>query len=241
MWVLNRIMYQDALQLVLCVSNPAAPHSLLLFPQYEEQYWHKTSYFFLRNYNYNYSTVYIHHGCILHTVLFVINTLIPRLCEMLYARHIKFLAAVPELFKHTVFQAVIVCKTVSSKCILQEAKNLEVGGCSIKIVVRMWENSPMHCCLSPLCAVWHSYAGQWLDLSSCLAEPFKFVALTSFMSIHITLNWLWHLTARIPLNKIPFILIGSNKMQQYVGIYLLQNHSLHISGVHHTHHQNIKL
>ena len=31
-------------------------------------------------------------------------------------------------------------------------------------------------------------------------------------------------------------------MEQYVGIYLLQNYSLHVSGVHRTHHQgNIKL
>ena len=38
------------------------------------------------------------------------------------------------------------------------------------------------------------------------------------------------------------ILIRSNKMQQYAGIYLLQNRSLHVSGVHRTHHQeNIKL
>ena len=33
------------------------------------------------------------------------------------------------------------------------------------------------------------------------------------------------------------ILIRSNKMQQYAGIYLLQNHSLHVSGVHRIHHQ----
>ena len=33
-----------------------------------------------------------------------------------------------------------------------------------------------------------------------------------------------------------------NKIQQYAGIYLLQNHSLHVSGVHRTHHQEyIKL
>ena len=38
------------------------------------------------------------------------------------------------------------------------------------------------------------------------------------------------------------ILRRSNKMKQYAGIYLLQNHSLHVSGVHRTHHQeNIKL
>ena len=38
------------------------------------------------------------------------------------------------------------------------------------------------------------------------------------------------------------MLIRSNKMQHYAGIYLLQNHSLHVSGVHRTHHQEyIKL
>jgi len=36
------------------------------------------------------------------------------------------------------------------------------------------------------------------------------------------------------------ILIRSNKMQHYAGIYLLQNHSLHVSGVHRTHHQENK-
>ena len=36
------------------------------------------------------------------------------------------------------------------------------------------------------------------------------------------------------------ILIRYNKMQQYAGIYLLQNHSLHVSGVHRTHHQENK-
>ena len=34
-----------------------------------------------------------------------------------------------------------------------------------------------------------------------------------------------------------YVLIRSNKMQQYAGIYLLQNHFLHVSGVHRTHHQ----
>ena len=38
------------------------------------------------------------------------------------------------------------------------------------------------------------------------------------------------------------VLIRSNKMQQYADIYLLQNHSQHVSGVHRTHHQeNMKL
>ena len=51
---------------------------LLLFPQYEEQYESKASYFFLRNYNYSFIEIYIHHGYTLHRVLFIINTLIPR-------------------------------------------------------------------------------------------------------------------------------------------------------------------
>ena len=55
--------------------------------------------------------------------------------------------------------------------------------------------------LSPLCAVWHCYAGRWLDSSSCLAERFKFIAFTSLMSVHIALNWLWYITARIPLTR----------------------------------------
>ena len=38
------------------------------------------------------------------------------------------------------------------------------------------------------------------------------------------------------------VLIRSNKIQQYASIYLLQNLSLHVSGIHCTHHQeNIKL
>ena len=38
------------------------------------------------------------------------------------------------------------------------------------------------------------------------------------------------------------ILIRSNKTQQYAGIYLLQNHSLLVSGVHRAHRQeNVKL
>lgn len=47
-----------------------------------------------------------------------INTLFPSFHEMLYATNIKFLARVPELFMHTVVQLIIICKVVSSECIL---------------------------------------------------------------------------------------------------------------------------
>ena len=44
------------------------------------------------------------------------------------------------------------------------------------------------------------------------------------------------------LTNLQTILIRSNKMQKYAGIYLLQNHSLHVSAVHRIHHQEyIKL
>jgi hypothetical protein len=38
------------------------------------------------------------------------------------------------------------------------------------------------------CAVWHCHAGGVLDSSSCLAETFEFIALTSLMSAHIAMN-----------------------------------------------------
>ena len=47
------------------------------------------------------------------------------------------------------------------------------------------------------CAVWCFHAGVG-DSSSCLAEPFEFVVLTSLMCAHIALKWLWQLCPRIP-------------------------------------------
>ena len=38
--------------------------------------------------------------------------------------------------------------------------------------------------------------GEGFDYSSCLVEPFDFVVLTYFMSAHIALIWVWHLTQR---------------------------------------------
>jgi hypothetical protein len=39
--------------------------------------------------------------------------------------------------------------------------------------------------------------GGGLDSSSCLAEPFRFVVLTSLMSANIALNLLWPLSQRM--------------------------------------------
>jgi hypothetical protein len=52
------------------------------------------------------------------------------------------------------------------------------------------------------CGVWHCHVGGGLDSSSCLAILFKFIVLTSLMSAHIALHWLWHLSPRIPLTRL---------------------------------------
>jgi hypothetical protein len=58
----------------------------------------------------------------------IINTPFPPMPETLDADHIN-IAEMSELLTHAVFQLVIVCKMALSECILQEAKNVEVGGC----------------------------------------------------------------------------------------------------------------
>ena len=60
-----------------------------------------------------------------HKVVFIVNTLVSSLCVVPYAGGSKLIAEVSELF---VFQLVIFHKT-SSECVLQGARNMEVGGC----------------------------------------------------------------------------------------------------------------
>jgi hypothetical protein len=84
---------------------------------------------------------------------------------MLYADRVKLFAEASLLFTHAVFQLVVVRKTASSVCILQGAKKMEVGGCSIRTADRMM-----------------------LDPSFCLVELLEFVVSTTQMSAHIALN-----------------------------------------------------
>lgn len=51
------------------------------------------------------------------------------------------------------------------------------------------------------CAVWHCLAGRVLTSYYCLPQPFKFIVLTSSISAHFALNWLWHLSPRVILNQ----------------------------------------
>ena len=62
----------------------------------------------------------------LREVSFVISTHISPLRETLYACRVKLFAEASELFAHAVFQLVVVYKTASMECILQETKNMEV-------------------------------------------------------------------------------------------------------------------
>ena len=68
-------------------------------------------------------------------------------------------------------------------------------------------------------------------------------ALSTSLRTDFFINYIsYQVTRNAYFGNTDNILIRSNKMQQYAGIYLLQNHSLHVSGVHRTHHQeNIKL
>jgi hypothetical protein len=64
--------------------------------------------------------------------------------------------------------------------------------------------------------------------------------LTKFRPIkhtHKSISSFFYIHGSVHCNS---ILIRFNKMQPYAGIYLLQNHCLHVSGVHRTHHQEYK-
>jgi hypothetical protein len=64
-----------------------------------------------------------------HKVSFIINTIFPPLLEMLCAGRLKRFAELSELFTQAAFQLVIFRKSACLECVLQVAKNVEVGGC----------------------------------------------------------------------------------------------------------------
>ena len=71
-------------------------------------------------------------------------------------------------------------------------------------------------------------------------EMSNYWCINDTFSLGVLCKYMCHTDLSIKLGT-P-ILIRSNKMQHYEGIYLLQNHSLHVSGIHRTHHQeNIKV
>jgi len=119
--------------------------------------------------------------------------------------------------------------------------------------------------------MWHQYCGSVVDMFDsfacylislhcrgyvesmqceiyCERKGDKMVMASMF---ECSLEFMWPFISQYTMNQWlsllyittnEYILIRSNKMQQYAGIYLLQNHSLHVSGVHRTHHQeNLKL
>jgi len=63
-----------------------------------------------------------------HKVTFNINTISPLVHGTLYAGRVKLSAEASELLTNAVFQLALFRKTESSKCNLQGAKKMEVGG-----------------------------------------------------------------------------------------------------------------
>jgi len=130
------------------ISNIYCWHPVVLYDaviRYEGRYDSKSSYFFLKKYNYNYNAIYIYQGYTLYsveiifTVSFTINTLFPPMRRTLYAGRAEPSAEASGLYTHALLQVVVVVvrKTASSECILQGAKNMEVVGCQIGNVERM--------------------------------------------------------------------------------------------------------
>jgi hypothetical protein len=65
---------------------------------------------------------------IFHTFSLIINTLVPRLRETMYAARVKLFADCRG-FSRTLLRLVVVCKTAFAKRLLQGAKKMEIGGC----------------------------------------------------------------------------------------------------------------
>ena len=83
--------------------------------------------------------------------------------------------------------------------------------------------------------------GDWKAFSRYLISQYEQYTISLTLYPHSLLQCnvrAFHIHGSVHPNS---ILIRSNKMQQYAGIYLLQNYS-HVSGVHRTHYQEyIKL
>ena len=120
---------------------------------YEGWYNSNASYFFSETKT-STTIKFIHAKCtsfkklrlFFHKVSFTNSILFPPLHEILYAGHLKLFCEVLELITHPAFQLTVICKIASLECTLHRAKKMEVGGCKIRKMGRMRENSPPHCC-----------------------------------------------------------------------------------------------
>ena len=96
------------------------------------------------------------------------------LCEILYARCIQLCAEAFELFRHAQLQLIIICKTVSSRCILQWAKEMEERGWQIWTIGNT-RKSTLPLQLPPLCTdrcvTWQCQAAEKPDSSSVWLNP----------------------------------------------------------------------
>jgi hypothetical protein len=79
-----------------------------------------------------------------HKVSFIFNLLMQMLSKTLCTSVVKFPASTSEHIAKTLFQFVVICKMVSTYCILYMAKQVLVRGCQFWAVSRMWKKSSSH-------------------------------------------------------------------------------------------------
>jgi hypothetical protein len=81
-----------------------------------------------------------------HKLSVTLNTLLPKLGKTLHTSIVKFLASSWKHITKTLFQFVVICKTVSRKYILYRDKEAVVRGCQIWTVSKMGKNNPTYFC-----------------------------------------------------------------------------------------------
>lgn len=131
-----------------------------------------------------------------HSVIFIINIHFPPLLVTPFAGLNRRSSS-----RTVYFISSSTARTGSSECIFLVSQNYG----SRRVLIRdcreyKGEQSTPLSQLPPLCAVWRCLSGG-IDPTSCLAEPLEFLVLTSLMSAHIAVNWLWRLSTGIPLTR----------------------------------------
>jgi hypothetical protein len=139
----------------------------------ERRYENNASYFFLRNYMYNYNEIYIY------------------LAYVLYGGRVQIFAKVSKPFTHAVSVRRLPQESVLGVHPLRAQKDVSrrLPKRDCREVER--EHSTQLLLVPPFwadwCAVWRCLARGGFDSSSCSAKPLEFVVLTSLMSAHIAL------------------------------------------------------
>jgi hypothetical protein len=90
--------------------------------------------------------IFCNYEVIFPQSLIIFNTHLPVLSKMLCTSVVKFRASTLEHITQTLFQFVVICKMMSTLCILYRAKQVMVRGCQIWAVSRIGKKSLSHFC-----------------------------------------------------------------------------------------------